>query len=56
MKVVDPATVTRTDSSATGGAWSATLQSSEIYAECALFDTDYKTSLTAFEGLLAKAF
>lgn len=56
MKVVDPATVTRTDNSATGGAWAATLQSSEIYAECVLFDTDYATSLTAFEALLAKAF
>lgn len=56
MKVVDPATVTRTDNSATGGAWSATLQSSEIYAECVLFETDYRTSLSIFEGLLAKAF
>lgn len=56
MKVVDPATVTRTDTSAGGGAWAATLQSNEMYAECVLFDTDYATSLAAFEALLAKAF
>lgn len=56
MKVVDPATVTRTDNSATGGAWSATLQSSEIYAECVLFDSDYVKSLGAFEELLARSF
>lgn len=56
MKVADPATVTRTDTSAGGGAWAATLQSNEMYAESVLFDTDYATSLAAFEALLAKAF
>lgn len=51
MKVADPSTVTR-DENANGGAWSATLQSSEYYAECTLFDTDYATSLAKFEALL----
>lgn len=55
MKVVDPSTVTRSET-ANGGAWSATLQASEMYAECTLFDTDYATSLAAFEALLAKGF
>lgn len=55
LKVVDPATVTRSET-ANGGAWSVTLQASEAYAECVLFDTDYATSLAAFEALLAKAF
>lgn len=55
MKVVDPSTVTQTES-ANGGAWLATLQTSETYAECVLFDTDYATTLAAFEALLAKAF
>lgn len=56
MKVVDPATVTRTESATGGGAWLATLQSTEVYAESVLFDTDYATTLTKFEALLAKAF
>ncbi len=56
LKVVDPATVTRTDSATGGGAWVANLQSSEVYAESVLFDTDYATSLAAFEALLAQAF
>lgn len=56
LKVVDPTTVTRTESPTAGGAWSATLQSTEAYAESVLFDTDYETSLAAFEALLAKAF
>lgn len=56
LKVVDPATVTRTENAATGGAWNATLQSTEAYAESVLFDTDYETTLAAFEALLAKAF
>lgn len=56
MKVVDVATVTRTESSTGGGSWQATLQSTEVYAECVLFDTDYETSLAKFEALLAKAF
>lgn len=55
MKVVDPATVTRQES-ANGGAWVANLQSSEVYAEAVLFDTDYATTLAKFEALLAQAF
>ena len=55
LKVVDPATVTRTES-ANGGSWVANLQSSEIYAESVLFNTDYATTLAAFEALLALAF
>ena len=55
MKCVDPATCTRTES-ANGGAWSVTLQCTESFAECTLFDTDYETSLAAFEALLAKAY
>lgn len=54
-KVADPATVTRQEG-ANGGAWSLTLQSTEVYAETVLFDTDYETTLEAFEALLAKAF
>lgn len=56
LKVADPTTVTRTESATTGGAWNATLQSTEAYAESVLFDTDYETTLAAFEALLAKAF
>lgn len=55
LKVVDPSTVTRSET-ANGGAWLATLQTSEKFAECVLFDTDYATTLSAFEALLAKAF
>lgn len=55
LKVADPATITR-DESANGGAWSATLQASEVYAETVFFDTDYSTTLAKFEALLAKAF
>lgn len=55
-KVVDPSTVTRTETAEGGGAWQATLQSSEVYAEVVLFDTDYETSLEAFEALLSKSF
>lgn len=55
MKVVDPATVTRSET-ANGGAWSATLQTSEMYGECTLFDTDYATTLAAFEELLSYQF
>ena len=54
-KVVDPSTVTR-DENANGGAWSLTLQSSEFYAECDLFDTDYATTLAKFEALLAACY
>ena len=55
LKVVDPATVTRTET-ANGGAWLANLQSSEVYAESVLFDTNYATTLAAFEALLALSF
>lgn len=55
-KVVDPSTVTRTESASGGGAWQATLQSTESYAETVLFDTDYETTLSKFEALLAQAF
>lgn len=56
MKVVDPSTVTRTETAAGGGAWQATLQSTEVYAESVLFDTDYETTLAAFEELLSLHF
>ena len=55
LKCVDPATFTRSET-ANGGAWSGTLQCSEHWAELVLFDTDYETSLAAFEALLAKGF
>lgn len=54
-RVVDPSTVTRTESE-NGGAWMASMQSTEDYAEVVLFDTDYATSLAKFEALLANAF
>lgn len=55
LKCADPATFTRSET-ANGGAWSGTLQCSEHWAELVLFDTDYATSLAAFEALLAKGF
>lgn len=55
LKCVDPATFTRSET-ANGGAWSGTLQCSEHWAELVLFDTDYETSLAAFEELLTKGF
>ena len=55
LKCADPATFTRSET-ANGGAWSGTLQCSEHWAELVLFDTDYETSLSAFEALLAKGF
>ena len=55
LKCADPATFTRSET-ANGGAWSGTLQCSEHWAELVLFDTDYETSLEAFEALLAKGF
>lgn len=55
LKCVDPATFTRSET-ANGGSWSGTLQCSENWAELVLFDTDYETSLAAFEALLAKGF
>ena len=54
-RVIDPSTVTRQET-ANGGAWVANLQSSEDYAECVLFDTNYATTLATFEALLAQAF
>ena len=56
MKVVDPSAVTRTESTTAGGSWQVTLQSTEIYAETVLFDTDYATTLAKFEALLAQSF
>lgn len=56
MKVVDPSAVTRTESTTAGGSWQVTLQSTEIYAESVLFDTDYATTLAKFEALLAQSF
>lgn len=55
LKVADPATVTRNEYE-NGGAWMATLQTSEVYSEVVLFDTDYTTTKTMFEALLAKQF
>lgn len=55
LKCADPATFTRSETT-NGGAWSGTLQCSEHWAELVLFDTDYETSLAAFEALLAKGF
>ena len=55
LKVTDPSTVTRQEN-ANGGAWVANLQSSELYAESVLFDTDYATTLAKFEALLASSF
>ena len=55
LKCVDPATFTRSET-ANGGAWVGTLQCSEHWAECVFFDTDYATTLAAFEALLAKGF
>lgn len=55
LKVTDPSTVTRQEN-ANGGAWVANLQSTELYAESVLFDTDYATTLTKFEALLATSF
>ena len=54
-KVVDPSTVVRNENE-NGGAWSASMQASERYAEVTLFDTDYETTLAKFESLLAQAF
>lgn len=56
LKVVDPSTVIRTESTQGGGAWQATLQSTEAYSESVLFDTDYETTLAKFEALLALSF
>ncbi len=55
LKVVDPTTVTRTESSA-GGTWQVTLQSTEVHAENVLFFENYANTLAKFEQLLAQAF
>lgn len=55
-KVVDPSTVTRTESATAGAAWKATMQSTEAFAEVVLFDTDYETTLEKFETLLANTY
>lgn len=39
-----------------GGDWSATLTCQEYYAENVLFDTDYATTLTAFEALVSASY
>lgn len=54
-KVVDPTTVVRNEYE-NGAAWTATLQSTEDYAEVVLLDTDYATTLAKFETLLESAF
>ena len=54
-KVVDPSTVSRNEYE-NGGAWTATLQTTEDYMEVSFFDTDYETTLAKFEALLALAF
>ena len=43
------------DESANNGDWTATLSTSERFAEYTLFDTDYTTSLGKFEALWALA-
>lgn len=54
-KVVDPSTVTRNEYE-NGGAWTATLQTTEDYMEVSFFDTNYETTLAKFEALLALSF
>ncbi len=56
LKVVDPTTVTRTESSVGGGAWQVTLQSTEVYAENVFFFENYANTLARFEQLLSEAF
>lgn len=48
MRCTDPSTITRQET-ANGGAWSATLQCSEQFAEVVYFNTDYATSHADFE-------
>lgn len=52
---VDPTTVTR-DESANGGAIALTFTTTEDWFECTLFATDYASTRTLFEGLIAKAY
>ena len=49
LRCVDPSTITRSET-ANGGAWSATLQCTEQYAEVVWLDTDYATTKAAFDG------
>ena len=49
LRCVDPSTITRQET-ANGGAWSATLQCTEQYAEVVWLDTDYATTKANFDG------
>lgn len=49
LRCVDPSTITRSET-ANGGAWSATLQCTEQYAEVVWLDTDYATTKAAFDA------
>ena len=49
LRCVDPSTITRQET-ANGGAWSATLQCTEQYAEVVWLDTDYATTKAAFDA------
>lgn len=49
LRCVDPSTITRQET-ANGGAWSATLQCTEQYAEVVWFDTNYATTKAAFDA------
>lgn len=48
MRCVDPSTISRQET-ANGGAWTATLQCSEQFAEVVYFNTDYATTHADFE-------
>lgn len=48
LRCVDPSTITRQET-ANGGAWSATLQCTEQYAEVVWLDTDYATTKASFD-------
>lgn len=48
LRCVDPSTISRQET-ANGGAWTATLQCSEQFAEVVYFNTDYDTTHADFE-------
>lgn len=48
LRCFDPSTIARQET-ANGGAWSATLQCTEQYAEVVWLDTDYATTKDAFD-------
>lgn len=48
LRCVDPSTISRQET-ANGGAWTATLQCSEQFAEVVYFNTDYATTHADFE-------